>query len=71
MDLRKREFPLFLPDVNDHGDKAGQEAFGSRSLSSPARKVRVRGCAAYIGDRPSTYMRWYKLNSAHSHPSAP
>jgi hypothetical protein len=33
--------------------------------------VRVRGCAAYIGDRPSTYMRWYKLNSAHSHPSAP
>jgi hypothetical protein len=26
VDLRKREFPLFLPDVNDRGDKASQEA---------------------------------------------
>ncbi len=26
MDLRKREFPLFLPDVDDRGDKAGQQA---------------------------------------------
>ena len=24
MDLRKREFPLFLPDVDDRGDKADQ-----------------------------------------------
>ncbi len=26
MDLRKREFPLFLPDVDDRRDKAGQQA---------------------------------------------
>jgi len=26
MDLRKREFPLFLPDVDNRGDKAGQQA---------------------------------------------
>ena len=32
MDLRKREFPLFLPDVDHHGDKAGQEAYLARVL---------------------------------------
>ncbi len=26
MNLRKREFYFFLPDVDDRGDKAGQEA---------------------------------------------
>jgi hypothetical protein len=40
MDLRKREFDLFLPDVDDRRDKAGPAgALGRRSLSSRARAV--------------------------------
>jgi hypothetical protein len=39
MDLRKREFPLFLPDVDDRGDKAGQEAYLARV---PCHRVRGR-----------------------------
>src|SRR6516225_1059414 len=50
--LRKREFLLFLPDVDDRGDKAGQQAHYARVLISSERgRRRALGCAAHLRSR--------------------
>jgi hypothetical protein len=71
LDLRKRVFTL--PNVGDHGGKAGKQSHKARVLFHRGRAGSAdwAGPSTSVADLLSTYMRWHKPNRAHSHPSEP